>query len=223
MEAQRTLEWYRKRLGKFTGSRIGDLMKTTRGGDGFGECAMNYIYQLSGERMLNPLLFEDDEVFESYLYQTDISSKQMRWGAEQEPDARRLYELKTGRRIVEVGACLHPTIPNFAASPDGYYYDEETGDKGIIEIKSVGVPTFARYRQRIKGNDTLLSTEPKYYWQIMAELMCVGAHWCDFVVYNPFSKPSMCVTRIYPDNEAFDRITYRIARAEEVISQIINT
>ena len=65
------------------------------------------------------LLFEDDEVFESYLYQTDISSKQMRWGAEQEPAARRLYELKTGRRVVEVGLCEHPTIAHFAASPDG--------------------------------------------------------------------------------------------------------
>ena len=119
MEAQRTLEWYRKRLGCFTGSRIGDLMKANRSGNGFGECAMSYIYQVAGERMLNPRLFEDDEVFESYLYQTDISSKQMRWGAEQEPDARRLHEMKTGRRVVEVGRCKHPTIAHFAASPDG--------------------------------------------------------------------------------------------------------
>ena len=81
MEAQRSLEWYRKRLGCFTGSRIGDLMKANRSGNGFGECAMNYIYQVAGERMLNPLLFEDDEVFESYLYQTDISSKQNAMGS----------------------------------------------------------------------------------------------------------------------------------------------
>ena len=220
MEAQRTLEWYRKRLGKFTGSRIGDLMKTTRGGNGFGECAMSYIYQVAGERMLNPLLFEDDEVFESYIYQTDISSKQMRWGTENEPDARNIYELKTGRRIVEVGACLHPAISNFAASPDGYYYDEETGDKGIIEIKSVGVPTFARYRHNIHDNETLLSTEPKYYWQIMAELMCVGAIWCDFVVYNPFLVPSIFIVRIMPDEESFKQIAERIAEAEKILQSI---
>lgn len=30
MEAQHTLEWYRDRLGKITGSRAGDLMKSGR-------------------------------------------------------------------------------------------------------------------------------------------------------------------------------------------------
>ena len=221
MEAQRTLEWYRKRLGKFTGSRIGDLMKKSKTGNGFSETAMSYIYQIAGERMMNPSIVNDDYIFADYISQTEISSKQMRWGAEQEPDARRLYELKTGRRIVEVGACLHPTIPNFAASPDGYYYDEETSDKGIIEIKSVGVPTFARYRHRIKDNDTLLATEPKYYWQIMAELMCVGAIWCDFVVYNPFLVPSEFIVRIYPDEKDFSFMAKRIGEAEEIVQSII--
>ena len=120
MEAQRTLEWYRKRLGCFTGSRIGDLMKANRSGNGFGECAMNYIYQVAGERMLNPAMINDDGFFSDYITQTDISTKQMRWGTENEPDARRIYELKTGRRVVEVGLCKHPTIAHFAASPDGY-------------------------------------------------------------------------------------------------------
>lgn len=30
MEAQHSLEWYRKRLGKVTGSRVGDLMNPVR-------------------------------------------------------------------------------------------------------------------------------------------------------------------------------------------------
>ena len=70
MEAQRTLEWYRKRLGCFTGSRIGDLMKTNRSGNGVGECAMNYIYQVAGERMLNPAMINDDGFFSDYITQT---------------------------------------------------------------------------------------------------------------------------------------------------------
>ena len=71
MEAQRTLEWYRKRLGYFTGSRIGDLMKTKRSGDGVGECAMNYIYQVAGERMLNPAMINDDGFFSDYIDQAN--------------------------------------------------------------------------------------------------------------------------------------------------------
>ncbi|WP_302278594.1 lambda exonuclease family protein [Barnesiella intestinihominis] len=223
MEAQRTLEWYRKRLGCFTGSRIGDLMKANRSGNGFGECAMSYIYQVAGERMLNPLLFEDDENFERYLYQTDISTKQMRWGEEQEPNARILYEGTTGRRIVEVGLCKHPDISHFAASPDGYYYDENKREKGVIEIKSVGTATYAKYFHKIKDNDTLLSTEPRYYYQIMSELMCVEADWCDFIVYNPFEKPSMFIIRIYPDDNTFKKIAERIYEADELVNEIINS
>lgn len=222
MEAQRTLEWYRKRLGKFTGSRIGDLMKKPRRGDWFSECAMSYIYQIAGERMMNPSIVDDDNIFADYLAQTDISSKQMRWGTENETYARSIYELKTGRRIVEVGSCQHKDIQNFAASPDGFFYDEETGEKGIIEIKCVGVSTFAKYRSKIHDNETLLSTEPKYYWQIMAELMCVGAIWCDFVVYNPFLVPSIFIVRIMTDEESFKQIAERIAEAENILQSIIN-
>lgn len=220
MEAQRTLEWYRKRLGKFTGSRIGELMKKPKSGNGFSETAMSYIYQVAGERMMNPSIVDDDNIFADYLAQTDISSKQMRWGTENEPDARNIYELKTGRRIVEVGSCQHKDIPNFAASPDGFFYDEETGEKGIIEIKCVGVSTFVRYREKIHDNETLLATEPKYYWQIMAELMCVGANWCDFVVYNPFLVPSIFIVRIMPDEESFKQIAERIAEAEKILQSI---
>ncbi len=50
MEAQHSLEWYRKRLGKVTGSRVGDLMKPgKKKEDLFGDTAKSYIYQLAAE------------------------------------------------------------------------------------------------------------------------------------------------------------------------------
>ena len=136
MEEQHSLEWYRKRLGNFTGSRVGDLMKSSRkAGEMFGDTAKSYIYQVAAERNMNPSVVEDDELFQMYLHQVDIGSKAMRWGNEQEGNARSLYEKITGRRIVETGSCAHPSIPHFASSPDGYYYDEDTHEKGCIEIK----------------------------------------------------------------------------------------
>ena len=132
-------------------------------------------------------------------------------------------KLKTGRRVVEVGLCKHPTIAHFAASPDGYYYDENKREKGVIEIKSVGTATYAKYFHKIKDNDTLLSTEPKYYYQIMSELMCVEADWCDFIVYNPFEKPSMFIRRIYPDDNTFKKIAERICEADELVNEIIHS
>lgn len=44
MEAQHTIEWYRKRLGCITGSECGVLMKSGRNGC-FSDAAKTYIYQ----------------------------------------------------------------------------------------------------------------------------------------------------------------------------------
>lgn len=49
MEIQHSIEWFRKRLGNFTGSQIGLLMKKGRS-DYFSDTAKTYIYQVaSGE------------------------------------------------------------------------------------------------------------------------------------------------------------------------------
>lgn len=88
MEAQHTLEWYRKRLGKITGSRVGDLMKSSRKKDEmFGDTAKSYIYQLAAERSMNPAIVEDDESFDMYLQQVGFSSKAIEWGNIQEENA----------------------------------------------------------------------------------------------------------------------------------------
>lgn len=87
----------------------------------------------------------------------------------------------------------------------------------------MGTATYAKYFHKIKDNDTLLFTEPKYYYQIMSELMCVEANWCDFIVYNPFEKPSMFIRRIYPDDNIFKKIAERICEADELVNEIINS
>lgn len=53
MEAQHTIEWYRKRLGCITGSECGVLMKSGRN-DRFSDAAKTYIYQIAGERFMDP-------------------------------------------------------------------------------------------------------------------------------------------------------------------------
>ena len=55
MEAQHTIEWYRKRLGCITGSECGVLMKSGRN-DRFSDAAKTYIYQIAGERFTPGLL-----------------------------------------------------------------------------------------------------------------------------------------------------------------------
>lgn len=223
MEAQHSLEWYRKRLGCITGSQVGLLMKSGRNkSELFGETAKSYIYSVAAERDMNPIIVSDDELFEEYLKQVDISSKSMRWGNEQEENARELYEQITGRRIVEVGSCKHPTIENFASSPDGYFYDESTGEKGCLEIKCPNQATFMRYKDEVKDNASLLLAKSEYFFQCQAHMMVTGAQWCDFVVFCPFQQHPIHIVRITPDLSCFAELEKRIKAANDIINQIID-
>lgn len=103
-QEQRTLEWYRARLGYITGSQVGSLMKSGRTKDKvFSDTALTYLYQLAGERSLNPEIVKDDNMFTFYLEQTTSQSKAMRFGTEQEENARAMYVTITGREVKEVG------------------------------------------------------------------------------------------------------------------------
>ena len=220
--AQRTADWYRARLGNITGSQAGLLMKKGRSSY-FSDTAMTYIYQLAAERDMNRAIVEDDSLFEEYLYQTDITSRAMRFGTEQEENARRLYQRLTGRRVVEVGSCKHPTIPHFASSPDGYYYNEETGEKGCIEIKCPVQSTFMRYKAEVTCGASLLEVKPEYFYQCQAHMMCTGAKWTDFIVYNPFQAHPIHIVRILPDLEEQRKLEERITEANKIISKIANS
>ena len=99
---QRSLDWFRCRLGNITGSSIGLLMKSGRS-DMFSDTAKNYIFQVAAERAMNPEIVNDDIAFAEYLSAVNVESKAMRFGTEQEASARDLYSRLTGRHIVEVG------------------------------------------------------------------------------------------------------------------------
>lgn len=222
MEAQHTLEWYRKRLGKITGSRVGDLMKSSRKKDEmFGDTAKSYIYQLAAERDMNPAIVKDDELFEMYLQQVGFSSKAVEWGNLQEENARKLYIEKTGRNMVETGLCIHPSIPNFGSSPDGYFYGDD-GEKGTLEIKCPNQNTFMKYKVEVTGNAGLLLAKPEYFFQCQSHMMVTGAQWCDFVVYCPFQKNPIHKARILPDYSCFDMIEKRIRIANDTINELID-
>lgn len=219
--AQHTIGWYRQRIGRITGSRVGDLMKSSRKKDElFGETAMSYIYQVAAERMINPAILEDDEAFEQYLQQVDVTSKAMRWGTEQEAYARDLYEQLTGRHAVEVGSIKHPSIEGFASSPDGYYYDEYANEKGCLEIKCPTLKEYMRYRSCIYDNLSLLATKPEYYWQCMAHMDCNNAQWTDFIVYCPFLSNPIHIVRINRDETAIISMRNRIIKANEIIEEL---
>ncbi|MCE8825925.1 lambda exonuclease family protein [Bacteroides fragilis] len=215
---QKSLDWYRCRLGNITGSNVGLLMKNGKSGM-FSDTAKNYIFQVAAERSMNPEIINDDIAFAEYLSTVNVESKAMRFGTEQESSARDLYSRLTGRHVVEVGSCKHPTIPSFASSPDGIFYDEETGE-GDVEIKCPSQNTFMKYKSDVYDNDSLLQVKYEYFYQCMAHMMCTGAKCCDFVVYNPFQADPIHIVRILPDEKVFAEMEKRIRMADDIINQI---
>ena len=96
LENQRDLAWFRCRIGCFTGSKIGDLMKSGRKKEQiFGDTAMSYIFKVAAERMLNPVFVNDDELFGQYIEQQQVYSKAIIWGQEQEDNAKDLLIKKS--------------------------------------------------------------------------------------------------------------------------------
>lgn len=218
--AQHTLDWYRCRLGMITGSNVGLIMKSGRGKD-FSDTAESYLYQLVSERTMNPAVVNNDELFELYLNQTSVTTKAMQWGNEQEANARSLYIQRTGLRMVEVGSCKHDSIEKFASSPDGFYYNEDTGEKICLEIKCLSQKEYIKYLDSVTDADSLYKANSQYFYQCHAHMMVTGATATDFVVYNPFQRIPIYIVRIEKNEEVAKAITERVALANEFIEEKI--
>lgn len=181
MIEQRTEEWFAARLGKVTASRVADLMAKTKSGPSASRA--NYMADLIVERLTG-------------IRPEGFTSAAMVWGTDTEPQARAAYEFLTDAEVVEEGFVLHPTIPDFGASPDGLI-----GDVGLLEIKC---PNTAAHIE------TLLTGEVpgKYVTQMQAQMACTGRAWCDFVSFDP---------RMPGDMQLFVR---RVARDDAFIAQM---
>ena len=223
---QRSLDWYRLRCGHITGSKVADIMKSGRKKDEvFSETAKAYLFQVAGERLFNPTFLNDDGIFQDYIDQVSVNTKAMQWGSDQEDAAKSLFmqmNFPEGE-ITELSSCKHDTIPYFAASPDGaIYYGRDGEYLKIIEVKCPNINTYMKYRTLIHDADSLKETEPKYYWQMMAEMSCTGAKGGIFIVYCPWlSKPIHWaeIDRVEDDIKLMED---RVILANDFINEIIN-
>ena len=220
---QRSTAWFRSRIGNLNGSKISEIMKAGRKKDEmWSETAKSYLYQVAAERLFNPVFLDDDEVFQDYLDQTSFTSKAMEWGTEQESSAIELYEkmFLKDNDVWPMPSCRHKSIPHFAASPDGGIY--ENGGLRIIEVKCPNINTYMKYRLLIHDAASLKETEPKYYWQMMAEMSCTEAKSGTFITYTPWLTKPIHHAEIERVEEDIKLMEERVILANEFIEQIIN-
>ena len=222
---QRSLEWHRLRCGCITGSKVADIMKSGRKKDEvFSETAKAYLFQVAGERLFNPAFLNDDDIFQDYIDQVSVSTKAMQWGSDQEDAAKSLFMQMNFPEceITELSSCKHDTIPNFAASPDGAIYGRDGEDIKIIEVKCPNINTYMKYRTLIHDAASLKENEPKYYWQMMAEMSCTGAKGGIFIVYCPWLSKPIHWAEIERVEDDIKLMEDRVILANDFINEIIN-
>ena len=190
----------------------------------WSETARSYIYQVAGERLFNEKFLEDDGIFQDYLDLISVSTKAMQFGSDQEDAAKSLFmqmNFPEGE-ITELSSCKHDTIPYFAASPDGAIYGRDGGDIKIIEVKCPNINTYMKYRTLIHDAASLKEVEPKYYWQMMAEMSCTGATSGIFITYCPWLSKPIHWSEIERNGDDVKLMEARVMLANEFIDEIIN-
>lgn len=123
-----------------------------------------------------------------------FSSADTNRGNEYEPVARQIYEFENNVTVEQVGFVEYNEYVGF--SPDGL-----VGEDGGIEIKCVNDKNY--FKHLVNGEKEV---DSKYIWQIQMGLLITGRKWWDLIVYNPNYKKSMCIYRIYPDQEKFEAL-----------------
>jgi hypothetical protein len=157
-DLQRTPEWYAARIGKWTGSRIGDATARTK--TGWGASRANYMAELLVERLTGQPA-------------PRFVNGPMEWGIEHEAEGITVYEFERNITVELVGFIKHPVIADAGASPDGLI-----GADGMIEIKCPSTATHI---------DTLLGAaiDEKYIKQMQWQMACTGRKYCDWMSYDP--------------------------------------
>lgn len=192
-------EWQKARLGKFTASRIGDLMTSGRGkNDIWGKVAENYIY----EKISELLTGMPKETPETYA---------MAWGTKYEPYAIEAYNESRKMKANPMGTVYIPFNDICGGSPDGF-----VGDDGIVEVKCPN--SHNHFKTFISGE-----IDKNYIYQCQGNMLFSNRQWCDFISYDPrFQQKDLQlkVIRIQRDEDMCEAILNRINQATERVQQI---
>jgi len=197
---QGTPEWLQLRLGHVTASRVADIMAKTK--TGASASRQNYLIELAIQRVTG-------------VVEESFKNEAMIRGTEEEPKARQAYELLTETFVEEVPFVKHKSIEWFGCSPDGIIKNND-GTYNLIEIKN---PNSATHWSYIKADEP----PTKYKIQMMAQMACTGAQWCDFFSYDSRMPEGSrhFLKRMMRDNAFIDEMEKEVkAFLEEVAEEV---
>jgi putative phage-type endonuclease len=196
---QRTDEWFNQRLGRFTASRIDELM----GVKGLGLTGEDYAFQNACEVVFGR---NEEESFTSF---------DMQRGIQLEPLAlAKFNEVNQFNFIKAETASFFPFGEHAGASPDGLI-----GSDAILEIKCPRPNKFFKIVE--KGFSAI---DRLYINQMQMQMLCTNSQRCHFFNYIIYNGVEMWHELIIERDEAIiDKIKERIEIAVELKLQFIES
>lgn len=197
------IEWHHQRLGRFTASEIHKLMGE-RGGI-TTETAQTYIREKVAEQLSG--------------WWDEVTSKEMEWGKQLEPDAREYYELAFGVKTGRADFIVADWCDDAGCTPDGLIMGQSKG----IEIKCPWNPANHVSHMMIKTPADFKKTNKKYYWQVQMCMAVMGFDVWDFISYDPrfTGKHRMYVVEIPLVMEDVDNLKNNILAASKQKNDIL--
>jgi exodeoxyribonuclease (lambda-induced) len=193
---QRTDEWFASRLGKFTSSRINDLM----GIKGLGKTGETYAFELACE-IVNGRNMDDDFV-----------SFDMQRGIDLEPYAFEKFSELAAEDFLKVSQCgFFELDENTGGSPDGI-----VSDNSVLEIKC---PKPNKFFRLVADNNI----DQCYIDQMQHQMLVTGsiqAYFFNFCIYN--GDPLYHQILVKRDQKRIDLMIERIAEATIIRNNFIN-
>jgi len=182
-------EWFAARMGKITGSIVGQIMPGVRGGKPTGY--KNLLYKKAIEYLAG--VDESDPIPERYA----------NWGHEYEPEALEAVNDLKKWDFKKVGLINSDFNNLVASSPDAM-------SRGTaLEIKC---PFYMYSHIKMIDQEPAINlksdTQSKsYYWQIRHHMLVTGAEWAVFASYHPNFKPKkLHITVIQRDEEEMQKM-----------------
>jgi YqaJ-like recombinase protein len=201
--------WLASRVGRITGSRLGDVMAppTTRASTRKGVAYPAGSEALAKEDYRRELVVE--RIYRRHL--DHFVTRAMQDGIEREPFARMLYEADTSQIVELVGFALHPEWDWFGASADGL-----CGEDGGVELKC---PTDGVHDSYAADPQLLADT---YQWQCLGCLVCFPEReWWDLVSFSPNAPDSIKLVQYRFHRETWKEVIDEIEKESELMHEQI--
>ena len=189
---QRSEDWFKQREGRFTASRISELL----GVKGFGLTGEGYIFEKACE------------VVFGYDQENDFESFDMKRGTSLEPLAFDMFKRKMEMDFIDVKPSEFFPYKDYAgASPDGLVGFDE-----VLEIKCPRPSLFFK----VLANG-LKAIKSEYVDQMQMQMLCTnskGCHFVNYIIYN--GKEMGAVVYVERDEKRIEFIKERLEQAHDL-------